>query len=883
MIQTLHHASGIGLTQHIDLPFGQSIEQMVMTVHGGFAGVVAYVKAPAGHPVEWIEVPRAMWRYMRPKIGGVVKFGYRLGKNVLRTVFAVVASIIVSVIAPFLAPIVGKLAAGLIAAGVGIGASVAINALFPASSTAAPAAAVQSIAEPPQERARQFSNVESDSNILAKEAYLPVVVGTRRISPPEIASPFLYLDGGVQTIDRIFALDGHHAISDIQVDSVPVDDYASITTETKDGAEATGTATFVTKVTKFTQIGETLSTFSVDATDLVDQEMPSNSEPRWVRFPTVYDAKMEEISIRLQIDSFMRTDSATQSIRVPIRLRFRPKGSDGDWWNLPEIHIVGRDISTSLKEVRIRWDDQFGGSDTGGSLAWEFFQRVPASGYALSDGSTGDQWQAESHFVADTGLTDVANIQGRRNGLRVTLNEDDFPKGEYEWEIVRGIAMDSGALTTSTYVLSGAVNSLFLARNSSAKWQIPIDQGAYVGRVSPAHVTTIVNRTPCQRPSTALIGLRAKGQSVRNVTALVGRYVYDWDGSGWNTLTTTSNPASHFRQVLADYLTYHGINLSRINNDQLVAWRQECIDRGYEVSGVFAGQGVRETLEAIATAGYARPRFSDGYGVDWFRDRSAERPVQTFSPRNASSIAMQWVGGEKPVGIRAKFANEDDDYRDDELQLNNPFYTNFTGYEVKEYPTITNPELVRRRAYFDMAQAYYQGRRAWKVDAAIEGMICERGNLVGIVTDLIDDTNSGARIREMIDSATFTIDQLIPAESTTEIFSVPNIFDPEDIFTVGEQSVCLMTTPNGTHMATIVAAEDNIIRIEEPIDNQPESGVAFDLSDLNGVHIVLGAVSRFTSRCIVSDVQRTSEERATLICVDEAPEIYDEISRRFGA
>src|SRR5690606_10435363 len=142
-----------------------------------------------------------------------------------------------------------------------------------------------------------------------------------------------------------------------------------------------------------------------------------------------------------------------------------------------------------------------------------------------------------------------------------------FAQTEYEWEVKRGIAVSRDSLNNGNYVLAGAVNSLFYARSVSASWQVPIDQGSYVGRITVQQATSIVNRQPCQRPNVALIALKAKGQSVRNVTALASRYVMDWDGEGWNTLTTTSNPASHYRQVLHDYLTYHGISADLIVNE----------------------------------------------------------------------------------------------------------------------------------------------------------------------------------------------------------------------------------------------------------------------------------------------------------------------------
>jgi len=872
-LTTLHKANGIDLpVERLTVPYGMTVEQMAVATHAYLDGLTAWVRAPEGSGQDWIELPRHMWRHVKPKASDAILYRYRLN-DFVRDLFAVAAAVLVSVAVPFIGSLVGggilgTVVGGLAGAALGIGAQLAINALFPAQQSA-----FQALNSPPAERARQFSNVESDSNLLAKESYLPVVAGLRRIAPPEIAYPHFYLDNGQQAVRRIFALDGHHQISDVQIDKTPVSDFPAIETLIRDGDETTTVQTFVTKVTKPTAVGETLSTFTLDETTLVDQETPSNSEPSPVRFQTIADQKLEEIAIRLQIDSFIKSDEPARKVRLPLRVRFRPKGTDGAWFNLPEIHLVGRDVSTSLKELRLRWDSAFGDDGSGGSVQYEFYQRVPPATRTLSNGATGNQWQADAHFVNGSGLRDTANISGRRNSIRVTLDPAIYAKQEYEWEIVRGFASEHPTLNTSNYVFLGDVVSFFHARNTSSNWNIPEDQGAYVGRVTIPQATAIINRQPCQRPNVALLALQAKGQTVRNVTALCGRYVMDWDGEAWTGPVVTTNPATHYRQVLHDYLVYHGISTDLIINDQFVAWRQECIDRGYEVSAVHAGASIREVLDAYATAGFARSRFSDGFGVDWFRDRSSDLPAMTFSPRNAS-VSLEWVMGERPIGIRGKFQNEDRNYVDDEIQVNNPFYTNFTGYEVRGYDSIANPALVERRALFDMLQAHYQGRRAWIVETSIEGLVCDRGDLVSIVTDLLDDAHSGARIRKVYDSTTFSYDQEIPTESTESLFDIGNIFDPANIFTVGEQSVVIVTTPNGSEMRTIVAAEQQaegwLIRVDEP----------FSSIDLAGAHFVLGPVSRFTHRCIVSDVARLAEERARVVLVDEAPEIY---STLYGA
>ena len=857
-IETLHFAHGIGASQRVAMPEGSSIADIARVMHGCADALTAWISAPAGHINEWIEVPRSMWACIKPKANCEVTFGYRLGKSALKSVLSLVAAVLVAIIAPYLSPLLGA----LFATAVGIGASLAINALFPPEQQ-------QGLGQA-QDAAKLFANVESDSNVIAKEAHL-AVVNNRRVSLPEIAAPFSFLENGIQTIQRIFALDGHHLISNIRVDGTPVEDFDTITTEIADGAEATGVSTFINKVTKSAGIQESLSTFQTDGLVLVDQETPSNSEPRWVRFSTANDANLEEISIRVRLQGFTKSDDPEVDIRVPIRIRFRPLGSEADWDNIPEIHLLGNDVSTGLKEIRFRWDGIFDDSETGGEITYGFFGRVPEATYTLSTGDDGDQWQAHSSFSDGVSISNTTNIQGRRNGILITLDEGAFPKGEFEFEIKRGCAMEKDDLSSTTYAYDGVIHSFFNGRSVSSDWQIPVDQGSFLSNLSVAQVTSIIDRQPCQRPKTALLAIKSKGQTITNITARADKYVLDWDGSGWNNLTTTKNPAPHFRQVLFDYLTYHGINTALISDASIVAWRAECEAQGYEASTVFAGSSMQVTLDILATAGYARRIYSDGFGVDYFRDRSTDRPVQSFSPRNAR-ISLDWLSGERPAGIRAKFQNEDADWKDDEIQVVNPFYTNTGAYAVSSYSSISKPILAERRAYFELLQAHYQSRRSWTVETAIEGMICERGDLVAVVSDLVTDDSSGARIREVLSPNTFRIDQVIPAEGTESIFDVDNLFDAADIFKIGAQSVVMFSTPTGSEIFSIIGVAGDVIRIDGNLSS----------IDVLGSHIAIGPTSNFTRRCIVMDVERQNEERATLKLVDEAPEIYAAIQEKFG-
>lgn len=857
-ISTLHRAGALGVSQRVAVPFGATVEQIALTYHQTLDGLTAWVRAPSGHAQEWLEIPRERWRLIRPKVDGVVMFAYRPHNNrILRSIFALATTVIATIVAPYLAPMIGKLGAALVTSAITVGGALAANALFPVAAASAPTRG--SVGET---GSRSFANVDSDSNLLAKDSSLPLVFGRRRISPPELAQPRPFLTDGTQAIERLFALNDAHRVTDIQVDGTPVDDYDSITTDIIEGFETDPTETFVTQCSRVESVSETLTGFSLDGVQLVDQDTPAESEPRWVRFSTASDERLEEITIRLRFDGMVKTDSATDRVMVPLRVRFRPKGSVGGWLHLPEIHVTGRTTQTVLQELRLRWDGAFGSPAAVGDLAYGFVSTVPpATSGTLTEGS-GVQWSG-----AD-GLTMAAG----RDGVRVTLDEAMHAKQAYEFEVKRGAAVNAADFSAADYRIAGTVHSLFHGY-ASGGWRVHEAQGNYTARLSVDYAIALIDRTPCQRPGTCLVALRSVGQSVRNVTALAQRYVRDWDGTGWTVVTTSDNPAVHYRQLLFDFLTYHGIDTGLIDGDAFVAWRGECERRGYRVSAAIAGEALGAVLDQIATAGFARKRLSDVFGIDWFRDRSADRPVQTFSPRNAS-LSVEWFHEAQPAGIRARFQNADLDYRDDEMQVANTVYTSERGYRVTDYASIADPHCVEMRAVFDLLQRQHQSRRVWMIEGAIEAMVCDRGDLIGVVTDLVDDSNTGARITAVQSSTTFDIDQELPVKATESLFDADNLFAEANLFDVGAQSVALISTPTGTQEVTVVAAQGRTIRVTPAV-------AIDDPQDLSGAHITIGPRARFMHRVIVGDVVRTTDERATLVCVDEAPEIFEAMQARF--
>lgn len=875
-VEILAKPGGLPLApQRLAVRRGLTVEEIALAKYGALDGIEAWVRRADGDGALWESLPRERWRFVRPLADGAVQFSYRPQGGKSGNLFATVAMIALAVVAPAIgASIAGFLFAGASAAFIGaagyaigaaisIGGSMLIQKLFPTA-----AEYQQAI---PREQSSAYADVTTDGNPIARSAFLPEVYGVRRIAPPDIAQPYTYILDGIQTVDRVLALWGRHEITEVRVDGTPAASISAISLDIKDGGDGNGSYGFDRIISAPVAVGESLSSFALDGLVLEDQVLPANSSPRWHAFSTPGHESLEEITIRLRIDGFVTQGSSTEQQRLPLRLRMRPKGAE-DWVNLPEIHIIGRDTSVVLREVRLRWDDDWGVPDNGGEVTYDFWREVPGvTAHTLPGGLTGvTQWLADDHFSAGAGLRDVANISGERSGVRITLDEAVFPRGDWEFQIMRGAATVSGALNAS-YVLSGSVQSLFLPKLVSDVWQVAAVQGGILSQVSVPQATAIAAQWPTTWPAAAKLELRSKGQSVRNITCVASRYVMDWNGSdAWDVETASSrNPATHYRQILVDWMDNFGLDRSLIDEAAFVAWRQECIDRGYECSAVFAGESTGAALAEIATAGFATPVFGDRFSVDWFRDRSQESPVQVFGLRNTESATFEIVAPQRPFGYRAAFQNRDDDWKDDEVEVVLGGAADIGEWEAVAYRAIDDEAQVRRRATFDLLQVDRR-RRVWRVSAAIEAALCQRGDLISVTTDLIDDAAQSARIRQAIDESTLAIDQILPAGNAPAWEDEPPI---ADLFSIGAAHVAFIQTPSGVLARTIANVAGNVIVLASPLPSA---------EGLTGAPVNIVPAARAEHRMIVTAVETQGEERAIVTAVEERPEIFFELQRRFG-
>lgn len=308
-------------------------------------------------------VPRAMWRYVRPRADSLVPIEVNLWMppgNGGRSIISIVASIAIiaatilitgGALAPFLGPLfaAGAFGAQALAAATAIGASLALSALSPPPSV--PALTVGSAGA--VDTAQSITPASLSGNVLRPGSPIPHVRGRRKIFPPIVVKPLVELVGDDEYATAVFALSGRHDFTNLRADGVPFDDIDELEYETKDGDSSNATLTLITRQSKTDPGTIELSAHKVDPANpvnLLDQTTPTNSIPSWHRM--VARGSPDEIWINLAFpEGLFDADNVADPIITPVRVRLREVG-DTAWIVCPEIFFTYRNSGRFQKDIR---------------------------------------------------------------------------------------------------------------------------------------------------------------------------------------------------------------------------------------------------------------------------------------------------------------------------------------------------------------------------------------------------------------------------------------------------------------------------------------------------------------------------------------------------
>lgn len=847
----------------------------------------------AGHVIG-----RKHWSRVTPKSGVRVTFHYALGdggdegggrrgkSGILGLVIAVAA-----------------VAASVFTLGGGfafLGASFAPNALgakllagaFSLAGSLASAALTPPPVRPNQgpSQERQKGPASASGNLLGAGAAIPRVVGTRVAYPAMGTQPFTYREGNDEIVEALFALAGPHDLTDIKIGDAPIDDAEDVEHQIREGWPGD------TPIDLFQRYAVTKTPgIELSAHDVVDDEQrklrnqvdPAKSLPRW-HAAGAADTP-DEIRIDLTLpEGLYDNGNAGQRQMIPFRVKMTDLAT-GAVYHLPEMLYASNDAREIRASINLFWGSDFEQLPAmPANEGWiAFYKSVPAQVSPPMGG-----WTAHSSFYSsgdvflvagNEATTGVRRVKAEGDLVTIMLDAGSIPKSRYQVEVKRGATVRAGDFSkNASYTLSGTVQDFFGYIVSGSEARVVKARENLADRVGFVRLSSVFNRHPVfggqGGSGLALIAVKARNRQLDALSVVASGYVKDWDGAGWNSWTTTSNPAPHFHDVLRGPLTPDPLDLDLIDNDSLVEWRQACIDGGFTVDTICEGEAIHDLLNRIAGCGYARPRASETWGVIRDYDRSGEDPVQVFTSRNSSGLSMSKAFARLPDAFRAVYTDENG--IDQEEIVYRPGFEDTVNPRIEEvrYDGIKTRAAARARALFDLKQADLRST-FWSAAAPVEALVATRGDLIGVNHDVIDKTHASARIVDVEveggEVIALHLDSAVPLYNEPAWEDIAAFEGVEAVEMIGLQSSIGIRQSDGlfsVHAIEGATGQRDTIVLATPV------AVALDDDDLPVIRednlVFLGRAGSETMRLVVHSIDYDSNQTASITAVDEAPSLF---------
>jgi len=794
-------------------------------------------------------MPREWWRYIRPKVSDE-------GKQLSVITFHVVprgsgrtAGILTTIAG------VALIAAGvyfqqgwLINIGIGVTLSGVGMLLAP---------------PPPQQKQGEEARAIQagiSGNPPAPFEWLTRVLGRMVYSPPYLIRPYTIYSRNSITVGGAVGLVGRHAVTGVRINGALADSMSNLTYQVKTGASGDTALTVGSKwiweeSPRIRLSNFDLKTDSSQRDNLYDQTTPANSYPQYQTFLTRSGEYADKVVIRFLFPQGMSADTDTNvASAIPIRVEFRRRGSS-TWILGPEFHFYDENKGKAdlRQNLTFLWE-----ADTVGRLASVNNDRIAYVAYR----------QGFSTVIADAyfsnGSSRYAYHVGRdEDGYTVYLNPTTFPKDHYEFRIKRGLAYRQGLFSSSAYTYNGSTPALFFEHYvSSGVARVRVSEEFKIRAEAQIEAfQTWSNEYPLQDalnggvPLT-LIGFEGRDMEINSVSATFESQVAIWSGGNWNTVTTSRNPAAHYRHVLLDSLNADPRAAEIVNSGVLEDWYTYCVTKGYECNAL-ASANEPDILAMIASAGWAGMRSHEKWEVILERDTSSFNVTQLFTPLNSSGYVASKAFADLPHALNVEYADEDDDNNLKTLIVYAPGYaaSNATRFETIRMDGITDANKVADRA-INLLRVLYYRQTERRIDVGVEALVSQRGDIVGLGHDLKDEHIWFGTINRVITSGSNVTGVVLNGEALLSLASPPFgaairymsgqiVLKP--IIASGDSDTLMFTTP-------FAIPANDVLR--------------------KGCLVTVGVLNEEARRCRVSNIRYKDEFTATISLVDEAPEIY---------
>jgi hypothetical protein len=727
-------------------------------------------------------------------------------------------------------------------------------------------------------RFRNDGAASAEGNVLDPNGPLPRVVGEIKIFPPLALEPFTYFDGQDEVVEAVYCLGGPHRLNDIRVGAASVTAITGCEVEVREGWPGDAPLTLVRRQARTEALQSEVRAHTVDAENAALLDTTVDVLTSVPQASTVATRDAPDLhQLHLIFPSGLHFQGGATLIRVPLRLRIRRRG-DVSWINLPELHFQAASLRQLRFTITLDWTP--GNAPAPSAAPSEGFVEARRFSPGQTAAPVTDAWTAHPHFgttgdvwasAANLGTTGVQNTSCSRYEARFKLNPAVFPPGRYEVEILRGCAIAASTYASSSYQVSGSVWDLFGYRNPAAP-TIARSREQTSDSLLLLRSVSIWNETPVIAGDIALIAIRARNRQLEGVSVVAGGWVPDWDGTAWRSWAVTSNPAPHVRDILAGRLNADALPIEMLDDAGLLDFRAHCISKGYGCNAILEGQSAASAVEIVASCGYARPYASDRWGVAMDRDRTAEAPVQLFTPRNMSGFSWRRSMPRLPDGLRITFRDADRDYERRQITVLRPGGRDSGIFEQVEYEGFVHESDVRARAKYDLDQTLLRSTY-YSFEAPAEAVVARRGSLVAVEHDTLGQASASATIATVwLNPAGLAseidLDTPVPLLTRPGFAAITNFGAVADVSLIGATSAVMIRRTTGDITVHPVTGDGTVTTLTFAA---PVSAAGLE----EDVLVTVGRPDRHYLRAIVYDMMPREDYRVQMTLIDEAPEIHN--------
>lgn len=816
------------------------------------------------------EVQADLWHEVRPKAGGMLFLGplpadgdgtFGLIATLAVAAFAVaVSGGALATLAPGIFSAgafgAGTIGAQLLGAGIAVGGSLLIN----------------SFAKTPQlggggANTQPLGVAGIGGNPLGNTQPIPIVRGRIRVSPPIVAAPFTQIIANGQMANVIYGVRAPVVISDTMIDGIDVADMAQVEIEQRDGYTDTSPLTLITT----SGFEETVNVQLRKQELLDDGETLFTPAPESYPLPYVMKSRrnMEQFRIILSLPGGLRDNTGTDHHAIlPLRIRVKPEG--GSWINFPELILTSQILTPMRREILFNW---------------AFSQPLSGASTALLVAYVKNpSWTADSYFnngVTPTGVdTSVWWMQADSDKVVFALAGPLFPIGPaYTFEITRGYAYDQDDFTPSTYKVTGGADAAFFTfqTTSGSDLKIPI-QDHYSAEIYVESYASMRGVYPIEQDGLALTALRVRNRKVNSLSQIYESIVPIWDGTDWDTMAASRNPAALALDVLrnADNFVF-ALPDSKIDWDSWQDFYEHCDDEGLTFDGLISDGSIEDPVRSILAAGDAELR-RDGevVGVVIDRDRSGDGAACLITPAvMVRPLTMEKNFDPYTTALVATFLDEDDDYAAKEIFVDDDgFMLNGRHIiEAVDVPGITNEAGAIRWCKIYLRRLRFR-RLKYSFGVDLDHLLFKRGDLIKINHDMLTNCYGSGRLVSYTTSGgnllTLTLDTDMldaPPEGYDSLFEVPNVFTLADFFTLTEGPIGAELRLKDGYTATIpIASVSGKTLTVEGTFAVP-----------NGIEqtslVAIGPRGSEGHRVVVGDISKDGDRQALVTCFAEVSKL----------